>query len=257
MKFDDLDAKMRRFEIAHDHCVLPGLFMVARLDGRGFTRLTKEVHAFEAPFDERFRDHMVETVRHLMNGSFRIVYGYTQSDEISLLFHRRAETFDRKLRKLHSILAAEASATFSLRLGAVGCFDCRISQLPTAGLVRDYFRWRQEDATRNALNSHCYWLLRKEGKSVKEATAALRGTSTSAKNELLFSRGINFAKTPAWQRRGTGVIWENHEREGFNPKTGKSTKTMRRRLSTQLILPMKKAYDTFLEERLLEADSGN
>src|SRR5688500_14803201 len=43
MKFDDLDAKMRRFETAHDHCVLPGIFMVARIDGRGFTRLTKEV----------------------------------------------------------------------------------------------------------------------------------------------------------------------------------------------------------------------
>ena len=44
MKFDDLDAKMRQFETAQDFYVLPGLFLVARLDGRGFTRLTKEVH---------------------------------------------------------------------------------------------------------------------------------------------------------------------------------------------------------------------
>jgi tRNA(His) 5'-end guanylyltransferase len=49
MKFDDLDQKMRVFETAHDLCVLPGLYMVARLDGRSFTRLTKEVHPFEAP----------------------------------------------------------------------------------------------------------------------------------------------------------------------------------------------------------------
>ena len=34
MKFDDLDAKMRRFEAAHDHCVLPGIFMVAGIDWR-------------------------------------------------------------------------------------------------------------------------------------------------------------------------------------------------------------------------------
>ena len=34
MKFDDLDAKMRVYETSHDHCVLPGLYMVARLDGR-------------------------------------------------------------------------------------------------------------------------------------------------------------------------------------------------------------------------------
>ena len=33
MKFDELDERMRVFETAHDLCVLPGLYMVARLDG--------------------------------------------------------------------------------------------------------------------------------------------------------------------------------------------------------------------------------
>ncbi len=41
MKFDDLDKKMRVFETAADLCVLPELYMVARLDGRSFTRLRK------------------------------------------------------------------------------------------------------------------------------------------------------------------------------------------------------------------------
>ncbi len=50
MKFDDLDTSMRVFETANDRCVLPGLFMVARLDGRNFTRLTTEVHRFDRPF---------------------------------------------------------------------------------------------------------------------------------------------------------------------------------------------------------------
>jgi len=83
MKFDELDEKMRVFETAHDLCMLPGLYMVARLDGRGFTRLTKEVH----PFDARFRDMMLAAAEHLMTGcGFSVIYGYTQSDEISLLF---------------------------------------------------------------------------------------------------------------------------------------------------------------------------
>src|SRR5438045_6685499 len=87
MKFDDLDQKMRVFETAHDLCVLPGLYMVARLDGRSFTRLTEEVHQFEAPFDPRFRDLIVETAEHLMSGcGFNVVYGYPESDEIYLLF---------------------------------------------------------------------------------------------------------------------------------------------------------------------------
>ena len=63
---------MRRFETAHDNCVLPEIFMVARIDGRGFTRLTKEIHQFEAPYDIRFRDHMVATVEHLMNCGFAL-----------------------------------------------------------------------------------------------------------------------------------------------------------------------------------------
>src|SRR5262245_22530686 len=107
MKPDDFDARMRRFETAHDLIVLPEIFIVARLDGRGFTRLTKEIHDFEAPFDVRFRDAMVATTEHLMRSGFRVVFGYTQSDEISLLLDRRDESFDRKLRKLDSILAGE------------------------------------------------------------------------------------------------------------------------------------------------------
>jgi len=246
MKFDDLDTKMRLFETAHDHCVLPGVFMVARIDGRGFTRLTKEVHKFEAPFDERFRDHMIATVQHLMQCGFRVQYGYTQSDEISLLFHRDETLFDRKLRKYHSVLAGEASTVFSLRLGALACFDCRISQLATEQLVVDYFRWRQEDAARNALNAHCYWLLRKEGKSVKDATNALLRLSVPQKNEFLFQRGINFGRLPGWQKRGVGVYWEHYEKQGFNPKTEAS----RQRLKVDLELPMKDDYDAFVQERM-------
>src|SRR5690349_13715111 len=98
MKFDDLDAKMRVFETAHDHSVLPGIYMVARLDGRSFTRLTKEVHPFETPFDVRLRDIMIETVQHLMQTGFNVTYGYTQSDEISLLFDYDEIGFNRKLR---------------------------------------------------------------------------------------------------------------------------------------------------------------
>ena len=74
MKFDDLDKKMRVFETSADLCVLPGMFMVARMDGRSFTRLTKEVCQFDAPFDVRFRDPMVATAESLMTCGFRVLY---------------------------------------------------------------------------------------------------------------------------------------------------------------------------------------
>jgi tRNA(His) guanylyltransferase len=224
--------------------------MVARLDGRSFTRLTKETEQFEAPFDSRFRDMMIETVKHLMDCGFRVVYGFTESDEISLLFHQDEESFGRKLRKYDSILAGEASAKFSLLLGALATFDCRISQLPSQDKVLDYFRWRQEDAHRNALNAHCYWLLRKEGQSAQSATNTLKNLSVSAKNELLFSRSMNFNDFPLWQKRGIGFYWEAYQKEGFNPKTGETVLAQRQQITVELNLPMKDAYDAFLQARL-------
>lgn len=246
MKFDELDEKMRVFETAHDLCALPGLYLVARVDGRSFTRLTREVHQFDAPFDARFRDMMVATTEHLMNCGFRVIYGYTQSDEISLLFHRDENSFGRKLRKYISILAGEASATFSLLLGAHAVFDCRISQLPNAELVKDYFRWRNEDAHRNALNGHCYWMLRSEGLSVAAATKRLEGMSVAEKNELLFQHGVNFNDTPNWQKRGIGLYWETYDKAAVNPLTGQQVVANRRRIKIDYELPMRGEYSVFV-----------
>jgi tRNA(His) 5'-end guanylyltransferase len=253
MKFDELDARMRIYETAHDHCALPGLYLVARLDGRSFTRLTKERHTFEAPFDVRFRDLMATTAEHLMTCGLRVIYAYTQSDEISLLLHPDEDLFGRKLRKLNSVLAGEASARFSLLLGDLACFDCRVSQLPNVDLVCDYFLWRSEDAARNALNAHCYWALRKQGLDERDATTRLLGRSVAAKNELLFQQGINFNDLPNWQKRGIGLHWETYEKLGVNPLTGQSATASRRRIRRQFDLPMKDEYAGFVRGLLSEA----
>lgn len=251
MKFDELDAEIRVYESANDTVVLPGLYIVARLDGRSFTRLTKEVHAFEAPFDVRVRDMMIDTTRHLIEQSgVRAVYGYTQSDEISILLHPDDNSFGRRLRKLHSILAGEASARFTSLLGAIACFDCRVSQLPSSQLVADYFRWRHEDAHRNALSAHCYWKLRAEGATAGEATAAIDGKSIAEKNELLFARGVNFNDLPAWQRRGVAMVWESVEIVGVDPRTGAPSSSTRRRLRSVLELPLGDAYREFVLAQL-------
>ena len=255
MKFDELDQKMRIFETAHDYCVLPELYMIARIDGRSFTRLTKEIHQFEAPFDTTFRDYMAETTKHLMNCGFRVIYGYTQSDEISLLFHFDETSFGRKVRKYNSILAGEASAKFSVQLQDVASFDCRIIQLPNENLVVDYFRWRNEDAYRNALNAHCYWVLRNDGATAQTATNNLHKLSVSDKNELLFQHGINFNDLPAWHKRGTGLYWETYEKQGENPITGEAVTTQRRRIKIDLDLPMKEKYGEFIGRLLQNSKS--
>lgn len=250
MNFDELDAKMRAYETSIDQCILSDMYLVARIDGRSFSRLTKEICDFEAPFDVRFRDMMINTVKGLMDCGFRVVYGFTESDEISLLFHIDEQTFGRKVRKYNSILAGVASATFSLQLGQVAAMDCRLIPLPNIERVQDYFLWRQEDAHRNALNSHCYWLLRKEGMNAIDATKMLEGKSVAYKNELLFSRGINFDTLPSWQKRGVGVYWDSVEKVGFNPVKNEEVKTLRRELKVDYELPLGQEYAKYVSSFL-------
>lgn len=254
MKFDELDKRLRVYETAHDFCVPPNIYMVARIDGRGFTKLTKESHAFERPFDEKFRDLMIETVKHLMNCGFKVIYGFTESDEISLLFDLNINVFSRKLRKYNSVLAGEASAKFSVLLGDMGVFDCRISQLPRKQDVIDYFRWRNEDAHRNALNAHCYWLLRELGKTPKEATKHIEGKSTAFKNELLFENGINFNELPSWQKRGIGFYWQEFDKIGWNPVKNEQVISKRQEIKVDLEIPMGDKYNVFIQQILDQND---
>lgn len=254
MKFDELDLKMRVYETYTDLSIPEGNFIVARIDGRNFTRLTKETFKFEAPFDIKFRNMMIETTKHLMNCGFRVHYAYTESDEISLLFHINEDSFGRKMRKFISVLAGEASSTFSLLLKHAACFDCRISVLPNENMVVDYFRWRNEDANRNALNGYCYWMMRKESVSAIEATRYFSGKSVAEKNEYLFQRGINYNEVPSWQKRGVGLFWKRVEKPGLNLKTHETVVCARKELSVDFELPIKEAYEAYLRQRLLEMD---
>lgn len=237
MRFDDLDRIMRTYEESLDQYIEPEKFIIARLDGRSFTKLTKETCDFKKPFDADFRDLMVGTVMHLMKDcGFSIVRGFTESDEISLLLASDSNQFNRKVRKLNSILAGEASAYFSLQLGIPACFDCRIIPLPDQERVDDYFSWRQEDANRNALNSWCYWTLRDKGYNAADAQSLIKGKSIEDKKELLSQYGIDYDTLPAWQRKGVNVTWQEVEKEGWNPQTQTSTVTTRRELRHDLKL---------------------
>jgi tRNA(His) 5'-end guanylyltransferase len=114
--------------------------------------------------------------------------------------------------------------------------------------VYDYFHWRQEDAHRNALNAHCYWLLREQGQTMQQATEKLVGMSVSDKNELLFHNGINFNDLPTWQKRGSGVYWEEYEKPAQNPLTGEDVVATRRCLKRDLNLPLKDSYVEFIHD---------
>jgi tRNA(His) 5'-end guanylyltransferase len=205
---------------------------------------------YEVPFDVRFRDSMVVTLKRLMDCGCKLRLAYAQSDEISLLFDPDEQLFNRKHRKWLSILAGEASAALSLSIGRHAVMDCRIIELPTDQLVVDYFRWRMEDAGRNCLNSHAYWILRKAGRSVAEATSTISGQSNEQKHELLRANGLSYDALPLWQKRGYAVVLESYAKEGYNPLT-KETETAKRSRQREIFeLPSGGDYSKWIAARL-------
>lgn len=245
MDSNEFDKRMRKSEYFHALRCLPGAWVVLRLDGRGFTKFT-EREGFEKPFDLTFQDLMRQTTQALLQ-ELHGIYAYTESDEISVLFRQDWDLFDREVEKLVSLSASIASATFSLAYQrSKAYFDSRIWLGVDKAQVVDYFRWRQEDAARCALNGWCHWTLRKEGKAPAEAMATLQGKTLAFKNELLFQRGINFNDLPHWQRRGTGIYWETYEKAGYDPIQKKDVTGTRRRVKIDEDLPMKEAYASFI-----------
>jgi tRNA(His) 5'-end guanylyltransferase len=243
MNNGNFEKRMRALEYFHALRLLPGAWTVIRVDGRGFSRFT-EGH-FEKPFDPAFHTLMVQTAQTLLE-ELQGIYAYTESDEISVLFPPDWKLFDREVEKLVSISAGITSAAFTHACHMPVHFDSRIWLAADTSQVADYFRWRQADAARCALNGWCYWTLRKAGKSVAQATSALKGQSVTSKNELLFQHGINFNNLPIWQRRGAGLYWEAYEKTGFDPIQKKEVVARRRRVKVDEALPMKEGYEAFI-----------
>ncbi|TMR27131.1 tRNA(His) guanylyltransferase Thg1 family protein [Actinomadura geliboluensis] len=245
----DLESRMRAREWFHSLTLLPGAWTVIRVDGRSFSRFTES--RFDKPFDPRFSALMAGTAKALLSdlgGRF----AYTESDEISVVLDPSFDLFGREVEKLVSLSASIATAAFTHAAGEPVAFDSRIWMGTALDEVVDYLSWRQADAARCALNGWCYWTLRNEGRSARQATRELERTSVSAKNELLYARGINFNEVPAWQRRGVGLWWENYEKSGHDPIRGVDVTATRRRVHVQRELPMKDAYRDLVRS-LLEA----
>jgi tRNA(His) 5'-end guanylyltransferase len=247
MRPDEFESRMRALEVFHALRLPPGAWIILRLDGRGFSGFTET--RFEKPFDARFHDGMVQAAQAVLE-DLQGLCAYTESDEISVLLPRSWNLFDRELEKAISLSAASASAALTLTFGTRVQFDSRAIVAAEDEQVMDYFRWRQADAARCALNGWCYWTLRKAGRSVADATAALHGQSVAEKNELLFQAGINFNDVPWWQRRGTGLYWETYEREGYNPKLAQEVVTTRRRIKVDRELPIGEEYANFVGRRM-------
>jgi tRNA(His) 5'-end guanylyltransferase len=201
---DEFEVRLRRGEWFRDQTLPPGMWSVLRVDGRAFTLLTED--RFEKPYDWRVLEHMVDATRSLLT-DVGGVYGYTQSDEVSVLLPPSFEGFGRRVEALASLAASAASARFSVRAGFPAQFAARVWVGAGMDDVVDYFTWRQADAARSALDQWAFWTLRRAGHDPRTAAAALEGLGTAEKNDLLLRHGVTFNEVPTWQRRGVALYY--------------------------------------------------
>ncbi|KAI1797195.1 tRNAHis guanylyltransferase [Ganoderma leucocontextum] len=209
-------AYVRNFELPDT--LLPGTFMVLRIDGHAFHRLSEE-HGFTKPNDERALQLMDHAARDVMNEFKDIVLAFGESDEYSFLFRKSAALYNRREAKILTTITSLFTSSYVFNwpkyytdtpLKYCPSFDGRIVLYPSATVVRDYFSWRQADTHINNLYNTVFWALVLKGdQTTTEAHATLRGTVSSQKHEMLFSRfGVNYNDLPARFRKGSILVRE-------------------------------------------------
>lgn len=185
---DNLGTRMKTFyEQVPKYKLYRRTPVAIRIDGKAFHTFTR---GFAKPFDEILGNSMVRTMEYLCKNIQGCVFGYTQSDEITLLLidYQTFETdawFDYEIQKICSISASMATMAFNKFFAEeidkwafyidkeFGCdhvkpeykqlldvynkawekgamFDARCFNIPKEEATNLVY-WRQLDATRNSI----------------------------------------------------------------------------------------------------------
>lgn len=206
--------------------------VIIRMDmkaGHTFTRGMKK------PFDDIFVKTMQETMKYLCENIQGCVLGYTQSDEISLVLTDYAELttdawFSNNLQKMCSVSASMATLAFNkvfkdnIRRYVDNCFDAglgytddvtkytkiltnardkgamfdsRVFTIPKEE-VCNYMIWRQQDATRNSIQS--------VGQANFSNKELHKKSTKDIQDMLMTQKGINWNDYAATLKRGSCCI---------------------------------------------------
>ena len=233
---DDLGKRMKTYYEAIPKTSLMRRTPVAiRIDGKAFHTFTR---GFEKPFDTLLVNTMQQTTKKLCENIQNCVFGYTQSDEITLILVdykdiNTAAWFDYEVQKLCSISASMATLYFNkffkqsveefdinsiikekevdnykllnsykraLNTGAM--FDSRCFNIPKEE-VCNLIYWRQLDATRNSIQ-----MVGLANFSHKE----LQGlTCNKIQDKLITETDINWNNYPTYLKRGTSCLKKDSE----------------------------------------------
>lgn len=203
---DDHGDRMKAYEAAADAALDVHLPIYARIDGRSFSRFTREM---ERPFDGNLSSAMIGATAGLVEKTHARI-GYTQSDEISLVFlAENPESdilFGGRIQKMASVLAGLTTALFMQRVMTDAAFDgyrdrlphfdCRVCQLPSKTEGANMFMWRWKDARKNAISMSAQAVF-----SHKQ----LHGKHGGDMLAMLRERDVDFEAYPGFFKSGTFV----------------------------------------------------
>lgn len=232
MNKDSLGDRMKKYESVPKSFLMRRTPAIIRIDGKSFHTFTR---GFQKPFDAVLMKSMQQTMKKLCEEIQGCVFGYTQSDEITLILtdYATLETdawFSYNVEKMCSISASIATLSFNklfsqnvyeyrfieeneknhkldsyydtlvsaMKKGAL--FDARVFSLPKEE-VCNCLIWRQQDAVRNSIQS--------VGQS-KFSHKTLQNLSCNEIQELLWKeKQINWNDFSVTCKRGSCCIKKN------------------------------------------------
>lgn len=215
-KRDALGDRMKNYENVTRIYLEPKKPIIVRIDGRAFHTYTK---GFIKPFDDIMIASMEKTLQTLCEEVGGVLFGYTQSDEITLVLgdwqkDNTQSFFNGNILKIASVTASIATLAFNKAiieevhkaeqsgidisrykkaLNMTATFDSRCFNLPFEEVINCCI-WRQQDAIRNSKQAVGY-----ANFSYKE-TFGLNCDELVEK--LKEEKGIIWNEFPIYQQRG-------------------------------------------------------
>lgn len=222
---DSLGDRMKEYEYVTRNYLTRKLPVIVRIDGKAFHSFTR---GLKKPFDEIFVKSMQDTMKYLCENVQGCVLGYCQSDEITLVLvdYQNRETsawFDNNIQKMVSVSASMATVAFNnafwnnftdyinenqiddlkfiemmyqTKLWSA-MFDSRVFTLPKEEVVNCLI-WRQQDATRNSIQS--------VGQANFSHTQLHSKNCSDIQDMLMLEKGINWNDFPTHLKRGSCCI---------------------------------------------------
>lgn len=179
-----------------------GIPFCVRIDGKAFHTYTK---GLARPYDARLSRAFIDSMNFLMEQTDAKL-GYTQSDEISLIYFPTASyqtnLFGSRLQKLTSVLASLTTARFNAyvqehlpeKKSTYALFDARVWSVPTLRDAAEVVVWRQEDAIKNAISMAA---------SAHYSAKQLHKKSSKDKIQMLADKNVVWADYPDFFKSGT------------------------------------------------------